>query len=50
MKKWFYILREMAHFFFVAIPIFLLVMGMVYVGFFFYDAYKLIKKSYAKIF
>lgn len=50
MKKHFYVLKELLHFLFVAIPVFCAVITMVYVGFFFYDTYKLIKNIYEKAF
>jgi hypothetical protein len=44
MKERLHLLGEFLYFIFVATPIFLTVITMVYVGFFFYDIYNLIKK------
>ena len=41
---------EFLYFIFVATPIFLIVISMVYGGFFIYDIYNLIKKAYEKVF
>lgn len=48
MKERLYILREFLHFIFIAIPVFVMVITMVYVGFFFYDCYNLIKKLWKR--
>lgn len=40
---------EILHFVFVATPVFLIVISGVYVFFFFYDMYNLLKKLYAKV-
>lgn len=48
MKQRLYILKELLHFLFVAIPVFCIVITAVYVGFFFYDIYKLSKKLWQK--
>jgi hypothetical protein len=50
MKKWIYISGCVAYFFLIAVPIFVAVISSIYIGFFFYEAYKHIKKVYAKIF
>lgn len=50
MKQRFKILIEFLYLIFVATPVFLIVISSVYVGFFFYDCYNLIKKLYAKVF
>lgn len=50
MKKKLYMIRELLHFIFIAIPVFCAVITMVYAGFFFYDTYKLFKKIYEKVF
>lgn len=44
MKKRMYVLANFAHLVFVALPVFLIVITMVHVGFFFYDMYHLFKK------
>lgn len=44
MKERFKILMEFIHFIFIATPVFVVVMTTMYVGFFLYDIYKLIKK------
>lgn len=50
MKQRLKLLGEFLYFIFVATPIFLIVISMVYVGFFFYDIYNLTKKAYEKVF
>ena len=50
MKQRLHLLGEFLYFIFVATPIFLIVISMVYVGFFMLDTYKLIKKLYEKVF
>ena len=40
---------EFLYFIFVCVPVFCIVITAVYVGFFFYDTYNLLKKLYAKI-
>lgn len=50
MRKFIYISGCIAYFFLIAIPIFMAVISSIYIGFFFYDLYKSIKKLYAKIF
>jgi len=44
MKERFNLLGEFMYFIFVAIPVFVLTISAVYIGFFFYDIYHLIKK------
>jgi|694.fasta_scaffold00517_14 hypothetical protein len=44
MKAKFYLLGELLYFVFIATPVFVIVITSVYVGFFFYDIYHLIKK------
>lgn len=44
MKERFKILMEFIRFIFIAVPVFVGVMTTMYVGFFFYDIYNLIKK------
>jgi len=48
MKERLHLLGEFMYFIFVATPIFLAVITMVYVGFFFYDTYNLTKKLWKK--
>ena len=48
MKQRFKLLGEFLYFIFVATPVFLIVITAVYVGFFFYDSYHLIKKLWHK--
>jgi len=50
MKKRLILLGEFFYFIFVATPIFVAVITMVYVGFFFVDTYKLFKNIYEKAF
>jgi len=50
MKERFNLLGEFLYFIFIAIPVFTLTITAVYVGFFFYDCYNLIKKLYEKVF
>ncbi len=50
MKERLKLLSEFMYFIFIATPIFLLTITAVYVGFFIYDCYHIIKKLYAKIF
>ena len=50
MKQRLYILANFLHFIFLAVPVFVLTITAVYVGFFFYDCYHIIKKLYAKLF
>lgn len=44
------LIGELLYFLFIAIPIFCLVITMVYGGYFILDTYKLIKKAYEKVF
>jgi hypothetical protein len=44
MKQRIKLLGELLYFFFIATPVFLLTITAIYVGFFFYDTYNLIKK------
>ena len=49
MKERFKLLGEFLYFIFVATPVFLVTITAVYVGFFFYDSYNLIKKLWKKL-
>lgn len=44
MKQRLYILKELLYFIFISIPVFCIVITAVYVGFFFYDIYHLLKR------